>query len=78
MNQSCNMKTDIKLLNKKDFIKNINGKEIGLYVLKNKNGLISPFRRSIIFLYIEFNKVKEPYRSLDVKLKMFLQNQGVG
>ena len=41
LNQSCNMKTDIKLLNKKDFIKNINGKEIGLYVLKNKNGLIT-------------------------------------
>ena len=35
------MKTDIKLLNKKDFKKNINGKEIGLYVLKNKNGLIT-------------------------------------
>ena len=41
LNQSCNMKTEIKLLNKNDFFKNINGKETTIYVLKNRNGLIS-------------------------------------
>ena len=41
LNQSCNMKTEIKLLNKNDFFKNINGKETTIYVLKNGNGLIS-------------------------------------
>jgi len=41
LNQSCNMKTEIKLLNKNDFFKNIKGKETTIYVLKNRNGLIS-------------------------------------
>ena len=41
LNQSCNMKTEIKLLNKNDFFKNINGKETTIYVLKNRNGLVS-------------------------------------
>lgn len=41
LNQSCNMKTEIKLLNKNDFFKNINGNETTIYVLKNRNGLIS-------------------------------------
>ena len=35
------MKTGIKLLKKNDFIKNFNGKETNIYVLKNKNGLVS-------------------------------------
>ena len=35
------MKTEIKLLNKNDFFKNINGKETTIYVLKNRNGLVS-------------------------------------
>ena len=41
LNQSCNMKTEIKLLNKNDFFKNINGKETTIFLLKNRNGLIS-------------------------------------
>ena len=41
LNQSCNMKTEIKLLNKNDFFKNIKGKETTIYVLKNRNGLVS-------------------------------------
>ena len=41
LNQSCNLKTEIKLLNKNDFFKNINGKETTIYVLKNRNGLVS-------------------------------------
>ena len=41
LNQSCNMKTEIKLLNKNDFFKNISGKETTIYVLKNRNGLVS-------------------------------------
>ena len=41
LNQSCNMKTEIKLLNKNNFFKNIKGKETTIYVLKNRNGLIS-------------------------------------
>jgi len=40
-NQSCNMKNDIKLLNKSDFQKNIDGKKTDLFVLRNKNGVIS-------------------------------------
>lgn len=40
-NQSCNMKNDIKLLNKSDFQKNLNGKKTDLFILKNKNGIIS-------------------------------------
>ena len=41
LNQSCNMKTEIKLLNKNNFFKNIKGKETTIYVLKNRNGLVS-------------------------------------
>ena len=40
-NLSCNMKNDIKLLNKSDFQKNIDGKKTDLFVLRNKNGVIS-------------------------------------
>ncbi len=40
-NQSFNMKNDIKLLNKSDFQKNIDGKKTDLFVLRNKNGVIS-------------------------------------
>ena len=40
-NQSCNMKNDIKLLNKSDFQKNLNGKKTDLFILRNKNGIIS-------------------------------------
>ena len=40
-NQSCNMRNDIKLLNKSDFQKNIDGKKTDLFVLRNKNGVIS-------------------------------------
>ncbi len=35
------MKTEIKLLKKSDFIKSFNGKETNIYVLRNKNGLVS-------------------------------------
>jgi aldose 1-epimerase len=41
LNQSCNMKREIKLLNKNNFFKNINGKETTIYVLKNRKGLVS-------------------------------------
>ncbi|MBT7624289.1 MAG: galactose mutarotase [Flavobacteriaceae bacterium] len=40
-NQSCNMKNDIKLLNKSDFQKNLNGKKTDLFILRNKKGIIS-------------------------------------
>lgn len=40
-NQSCNMENEIKLLNKSDFQKNINGAKTDLFVLRNKNGIIS-------------------------------------
>ena len=40
-NQSCNMKNDIKLLYKSDFQKNLNGKKTDLFILRNKNGIIS-------------------------------------
>ena len=40
-NQSCTMENDIKLLNKSDFQKNINELKTDLFVLRNKNGVIS-------------------------------------
>ena len=40
-NQSCNMKNDIKLLNKSDFQKNIEGKTTDLFILKNKHNVIT-------------------------------------
>lgn len=40
-NQSCTMENDIRLLNKSDFQKNINELKTDLFVLRNKNGVIS-------------------------------------
>ena len=40
-NQSCNMKNDIKLLNKSDFQKNLNGKKTDLFILDSVNNVMS-------------------------------------
>jgi aldose 1-epimerase len=52
------MNKEIKLLNKNDFFKDINGKETNIYVLKNRNGLvceITNYGARVVSLWIPDN-----------------------